>query len=110
MDVEVLDPVTVAPLDFEAVLNSVAKTRRLLVADPGWERVGVAAEVIARVAMAMGRELAAEPGRITLPHSHTPVSSALEKAYYPDERRMAAQLLAMLRTEDKCLNERGLPQ
>ena len=40
---------TVAPLDEEAIINSVAKTGRLVVADPAWRSFGVSAEIIPRV-------------------------------------------------------------
>ena len=84
IDVEVIDLRTVSPVDKESILASVAKTGRLIVADPGWESVGIASEIIALVSMKFGRNMKANPVRICLPDSHTPTSSALEKIYYPD--------------------------
>jgi pyruvate dehydrogenase E1 component beta subunit len=89
---EVLDLRTVSPLDVDAVCNSVHKTRRLIVADPAWQSVGVAAEVIAAVCEQAGDRLAARPVRICLPDSHTPMSMTLEKEYYPDEDRVLARV------------------
>jgi pyruvate dehydrogenase E1 component beta subunit len=73
---EVIDLRTVSPLDTDAVCTSVEKTGRLC---------GVSAEVIARVAERSGRKLKSEPVRICHPDSHTPMSSALETVYYPEE-------------------------
>ena len=47
IDVEVVDPRTLNPLDKETILNSVTKTGRLLVADEGYKTCGVAAEIAA---------------------------------------------------------------
>jgi pyruvate dehydrogenase E1 component beta subunit len=97
IDVEVIDMRTVSPLDGDTVLQSVAKTKRLLVADPAWQSVSVAAEVIALVSEKLGRELKANPARICFPDSHTPMSMALENIYYPDEAAMADKILALVK-------------
>jgi pyruvate dehydrogenase E1 component beta subunit len=94
VEVEVLDLRTVAPLDRATVLKSVAKTRRLVVADPGWHSASVAAEIIAFVSEELGRELAANPARVCLPDSHTPTSASLEELYYPKD----ADLLSAVRS------------
>lgn len=94
IDVEVIDLRTVSPLDRTSVLASVRKTGRLVVADPGWRSVGVAAELIALVSENLGRELRANPVRVCLPDSHTPASPPLESSYYPDEAALIAAIRA----------------
>jgi pyruvate dehydrogenase E1 component beta subunit len=89
---EVIDLRTASPLDVAPVCTSVHKTRRLVAADPGWQSVGVAAEVIAGTCEQAGDRLAAKPIRICLPDSHTPMSMALEKEYYPDEEQVLARV------------------
>jgi len=88
INAEVIDLRTIAPLDEKTVLNSVARTKRLVVADPGWRTGGFSAEVIAMVCEKMGMELAINPVRITYPDSHTPMSAVLESQYYPDDKFM----------------------
>lgn len=97
IEAEVIDLRTVSPLDSASVCASVAKTGRLLVADPTWCSGSVAAEIIARVCEQEGRSLKANPGRVCFPDSHTPMSSALEAAYYPDENTIVASALAQFR-------------
>jgi pyruvate dehydrogenase E1 component beta subunit len=92
---EVLDLRTVSPLDVESICTSVAKTRRLVVADPAWQSCGVAAEVIAAVCENAGDRLAAPPLRICFPDSHTPMSASLEKEYYPDEDGVLSRIQAL---------------
>jgi pyruvate/2-oxoglutarate/acetoin dehydrogenase E1 component len=54
VSVEVLDLRTLVPLDREAVLRSVAKTGRLLVADEDYLQFGLTGEIAALVAEQIG--------------------------------------------------------
>lgn len=92
IQVEVVDPRTLSPLDTDTIFESVGKTRRLVVADPAWASFGAAAEIVARVAEAMSDQLKSRPVRITLPDSHTPMSSALEEQYYPNDSHLSAAI------------------
>jgi pyruvate dehydrogenase E1 component beta subunit len=47
IDAEVLDLRTLRPLDREAVLTSLAKTNRLIIAEEGWPQCSIASEVMA---------------------------------------------------------------
>ena len=96
VEVEVLDLRTVAPLDRQAILASVSKTGRLVVADPAWRSVSVASEIIAIVCEQLGRELKSNPVRLCLPDSHTPMSPPLEAAYYPNDASMLAAIRSVL--------------
>ncbi len=92
IDVEVLDPRTLTPLDRHSICQSVAKTRRLVVADPAWHSFGAAAEIITSVSEEIGDQLRAKPIRVTLPDSHTPMSMALEPRYYPADDDLVVAL------------------
>jgi pyruvate dehydrogenase E1 component beta subunit len=79
----VVDLRVISPLDTEAILQSVAMTRRLCVVDGGWRTAGLAGEVIARVAESLGpAALRARPCRLTLPDAPAPTSRPLEVIYY----------------------------
>ena len=97
IDVEVIDLRTVSPLDTETIRTSVLKTKRLAVADPGWRSVGVAAEIITAISEEIGQDLVANPLRITLPDSHTPMSAPLEQSYYPDDAGVAEAVRALVK-------------
>jgi acetoin:2,6-dichlorophenolindophenol oxidoreductase subunit beta len=83
IDVEVIDPRSTSPLDLETILSSVRKTRRVIVADTGWESYGVTAEVCSKIYEKTFRLLKAPIKRIALPNANTPCSAALENEYYP---------------------------
>lgn len=88
IDVEVVDPRTLTPLDRKVICESAAKTGRLVVLDPAWHSFGAAAEIIATVVEEL--HLTSKPVRVTLPDSHTPMSMALEPKYYRDEADVVA--------------------
>ena len=96
VDVEVIDLRTLAPWDSQTVLDAVSTTRRLVVADPGWHSFGAAAEIVATVSERMNGRLAASPVRVTLPDSHTPMSSALEREYYPSDEHLVEAIRTTL--------------
>ena len=49
INVEIIDPRTVVPLDLDAIVKSVEKTGRLIVAHEGYTRCGIGAEIATRV-------------------------------------------------------------
>jgi pyruvate/2-oxoglutarate/acetoin dehydrogenase E1 component len=83
LSVEVIDLRVLQPLDPTVVLNSVSKTRRLIVVDGAWRTCGMASEIVSRVVENIDFQLKSKPIRITLPDSPAPTSSRLEKLYYP---------------------------
>lgn len=90
IDVEIVDPRTLNPLDRKTLCDSAFKTRRLVVADPAWHSFGAATEIITTVVENLGDKLKAKPVRVTLPDSHTPMSMSLEPEYYVDESDVIA--------------------
>jgi len=97
IDIEVLDPRTISPLDTGLILQSLRKTRRLVVADPAWEFAGISAEIIAQASSEMARDMKSNPIRIAFPNSHTPVSHKLEEMYYPSEELFAHKLRSIVK-------------
>ena len=82
ISVEVIDPRTLTPLDRDTISKSVLKTKRLVVVDPGWHSFGASSEIITSISEKNIHKMKANPIRITLPDSHTPMSVSLEKKYY----------------------------
>jgi pyruvate/2-oxoglutarate/acetoin dehydrogenase E1 component len=97
ISIEVVDPRTLSPLDRKTICDSAFKTRRLIVADGTWHSFGAAGEIVTSVVENLGDKLKAKPVRVTLPDSHTPMSSALEPKYYPDENDIVAAVRQTLK-------------
>jgi 2-oxoisovalerate dehydrogenase E1 component len=87
--VELIDPRTLAPLDIDTILTSVAKTGRLLIADETFAPCGVGAEVAAQVMERGFDDLDAPIRRLHGAHTPTPYSPPLEKAVVPDSDAVA---------------------
>lgn len=90
MSLEVIDLRSIVPMDRETILQSVAKTGRLVVADPAHEMGSVASEISAIVAEEAFWSLQAPIARVTTPHTHIPFSAALERPLYPNAEKIAA--------------------
>lgn len=87
---EVVDIRTVVPLDRQMILESVAKTGRLVVVDPASGTCSVASEVAATVAENAFDCLKAPIVRLTAPDIPVPFSPDLERLMYPTAERIAA--------------------
>ena len=83
VSVEIVDPRTVSPLDTATILQSVAKTGRLLIVDEPPGQYGFSAEIAARVVDAGFDDLDAPIRRLTGAFCPTPYSPSLEKAVVP---------------------------
>jgi len=89
LSVEVIDPRTVAPLDVETILASVAKTGRLLIVDESFAPCGIGAEIAAQMVERGFDQLDAPIRRLNGAHAPTPYSPALEAAVVPDAGSIA---------------------
>lgn len=85
---EVIDPRTLVPLDKATILSSVAKTGRLVVADPAHKTCGAAGEIAAIVAEEGFWDLKAPIARVVTPDVHPPFSPVLEKGLYPTQEKI----------------------
>lgn len=84
IDVEVIDLRTLVPLDREAVLRSVAKTGRLMVADEDYLGFGLTGEIAAIVAENLDTvRLLAPVKRVAVPNVPIPYSRPLEQFVIP---------------------------
>lgn len=97
IDVEVVDPRTIVPLDFEAIMASTEKTGRVVIVDECHLSCGVAAEISARIAEAGFDRLKAPIRRVTTLDVPIPYSPPLEEFVSPTETRIAAAIRSVLR-------------
>jgi len=89
IDTEVIDLRTLRPLDRGAILESLAKTNRLVVAEEGWPQCSIASEVIA-ICMDEGfDDLDAPVLRVCNEDVPLPYAANLEKAALIDAGRIA---------------------
>ena len=90
VEVEVIDPRTLAPLDLDTIVTSVRRTGHLVVAHEAVETGGIGAEISARVQETAFADLKAPVLRVGAPFAPVPTSIVLERAFVPDEERIIA--------------------
>jgi pyruvate dehydrogenase E1 component beta subunit len=82
IEAEVVDLLSLRPLDTNLLFESVKKTGKVVIADGGWKTCGIGAEISALITENIFGYLDAPILRVSLPDTPAPASSALEKAYY----------------------------
>jgi len=90
IDVEVIDPRTLKPLDKATILDSVGKTGRLVIVEEACRSGSFGAGVAAIAAEEAFHSLKAPIARVTAPDTPIPANTAIEKIYLPDEGRIMA--------------------
>lgn len=88
IQLEIIDPRTIQPFDLETVVNSVMKTKRLVIADEGNETGGITAEIGMRIQLEAFDFLDAPIMRVAARDVPIPFSSPLEHYVLPNTQRI----------------------
>jgi pyruvate/2-oxoglutarate/acetoin dehydrogenase E1 component len=99
ISVEVVDPRTLFPLDTEAIVESVRKTSRLVVAHEAPERAGFAAEVVAQVADQAFGYIDAPIQRVCAPSVPPPFARHMEAYTMIDKHKIADRVRRLVSGE-----------
>ncbi len=101
---EVLDLRTLVPLDVEAVLKSVRKTGRLLIADEDYLGFGLTGEISAIIAENLDTvSLKAPVKRLAVPNVPIPYSRPLEQFVIPQVQNMVQAVQELLLKKMACV-------
>ncbi len=95
IEAEVIDPVSLSPLDMDTIEKSVLKTERLIVTDNAWMPCGAGAEIISRLAE---KDLLhdVKAARMGFAFTPCPTTPTLESYFYPDAKKIAARAYEMI--------------
>lgn len=81
---EIIDLVSINPVDYGTIFESVRKTGRLMVLDVGTRAFGIGSEIISRICEdKRSYSLKARPVNIAAPDCPCPMASSLTENYYP---------------------------
>ncbi len=96
LEIEVLDLRSIAPLDSEAILESVKRTNKVLIVHEDTLTGGIGAELAAILAQDLFEYLDGPITRVAAPDAPFPYAPPLEAAYLPDAEKIvsAARKLA----------------
>jgi pyruvate dehydrogenase E1 component beta subunit len=88
ISVEVIDPRTIRPMDWEMIFNSVKKTNRLVIVEEGWPFAGVGAQISHEVSNNCFDFLDAPIERVTQEDVPLPYAHNLEVASLPNIQKV----------------------
>jgi acetoin:2,6-dichlorophenolindophenol oxidoreductase subunit beta len=106
LEAEVIDPVSLRPLDVDTIAASIRRTGRLLVVDSAWTFCGASAEIVAGVAEALQGERAFAFRRMGFAPVVCPTTKTLENLYYPNPQTIAAAAYALVHGRETWKPER----
>jgi pyruvate dehydrogenase E1 component beta subunit len=84
ISIEVVDPRTIKPLDYDLIVDSVKKTNRVVIVEEGWPFSGVGAQMAFEITTRAFDYLDAPIERVTQEDVPLPYAKALEKASLPN--------------------------
>ena len=94
---EVIDLRTISPFDAEAIIASVARTRRAVIVHEAVKPFGVGAEIATQINGALFGQLAARVERVGANYSAVPFSKVLETAFPPGQAQIEAAVRRTLK-------------
>ena len=95
IELEVIDPRTLVPLDVDAMIESIQKTGHAVVVYQACEFMGFGAEVVSQLQLKAFDYLDAPIVRVAAPNTPPPSSQVLEKAFLPNDARIMAAVKEM---------------
>lgn len=92
IELEVIDPRTLVPLDEETILESMKKTGRIIIIQEDNLFAGWGAEIVSLVTEKAFDYLDAPPRRVGPPSTPVPFAPVMEKYYIPDEEDLIEEV------------------
>ena len=97
IEAEVIDPISLVPLDIDTIFESARRTGKLLVVDNAWTNCGASAEIVARIAELSHNGKSIQVKRVGYAPTTCPTSPVLEREFYPDPATIARTVYDMVR-------------
>ena len=101
VSVEIIDLLSIKPLDMRPIHKSLKKTGRLIVLDTSHPICSVASEVISQVVENSFSFLRSKPVKLNLPDSPEPTSYSLSKNYYNNFEHIVYEVLKIMKLKNK---------
>ena len=99
IDVELIDLVSVNPIDYDSIIKSVKKTGRILTVDTCNDAFSIGSEIISNITTEVFDSLKYKPCKVSAPNVPVPTSHHLTKHYYPTKVTIANRILEIFGKE-----------
>lgn len=99
IEAEIIDPISLWPLDMETIMASVQKTGKLLVVDNAWLTCGASSEILTQVyeICRQADTNVPEMARMGFAFTTCPTTKPLENEFYPNSRTIASKAYKMVK-------------
>lgn len=96
---EIIDPISLWPLDMDTIMQSVRKTKRLLIVDNAWLPCGASSEMMSQIYEICNQTGEAVPhmARMGFAFTTCPTTKPLENVFYPNSRTIAAKAYELIK-------------
>ncbi len=96
---EIIDPISLWPLDMDTIVASVQKTKKLLIVDNAWLTCGASSEILSRTIEMFQEEDHVLPAiaRMGFAPTTCPTTRPLENLFYPNGRTIAVKAYEMVK-------------
>ena len=95
INIEVIDLLSIVPMDIETICSSVAKTKRLLIVDEDYLSFGLSGEIITRVIEKLGTNNIKQIERLGNPDIPVPAAKSLENLTIPNPTLIESKIIEM---------------
>jgi pyruvate dehydrogenase E1 component beta subunit len=97
IDVEVIDLISIKPLDIATIYNSAKKTGHLIVVDNAWQTFGLASEIITQVLLCAQKDgVNIKYSRDGFAETPCPTTKSLEDLFYPSQVTISEKILELI--------------
>lgn len=96
ISVEIIDPRTIKPMDYDLIVESVKKTNRVVIVEEGWPFAGVGAQLSHEITTRAFDYLDAPVERVTQEDVPLPYARSLEHASLPNKEKIIRALRNVL--------------
>lgn len=96
ISVQVIDPRTLVPMDWDTLCSAVSQTGRCVIVDPANRTCSAASEIAAHLVEECFADLRAPIRRVTTDDIHVPFSPALEKQIYPSKDKIVTAVRSVM--------------
>ena len=96
---EIIDLISLKPIDYKKIYNSVKKTKNILILDTGFNTGSIANDIIYNI-VDSNIQLNSKPFKLAMPDVPEPTSYGLTKNFYIDHIKIVRKVLKILKRKE----------
>lgn len=105
---EIIDPVTLSPMDYDTIATSFAKTKNLLIVDNAWLTCGLSSEIITKMVEMFPNGINSSPlsmARMGFASTPCPTTKVLEDMFYPNPKTITQKAYEIVRKQTLAIDQ-----